>query len=155
MKDIDVDYWEKLSDEEKEWLRSFNMGVNRKNVEILEKLGVDADSASIIRKQEIKKYNAYERDIMNRSVRIRPNQDMVDALGHEEAFEATINLDNLDLEPEVPRKRDDGNYTPSDYMGSDFPNEDTLIAMIDHDRAKEEAKKVKDFMAEKKKRGAE
>ena len=153
MRDKHTDYADKLTDEQKEWLKNFDEGVIGREKKKLEKICTDPDSVTRILTREESNRNSERRDIMNKHVRIRPKNEHVEIVGIDEAFNDLLGNPNLDFEADIPRLRDDGNYTPEDYMGNEFPTEDTLIAMIDYDRVVEEAKKIKSIAEARKKRG--
>jgi hypothetical protein len=148
-----------MSKEEKEWLKNFNQALDMKDFKALAKImpkdKIVSDQEMRVRKEISESVNAKQRDIFYNQVPVQAlwNQRDEDGhiQGHDEALDTVIHskaetaIIDPTLNPVYPVREQNSRYSDYDYNPPSFPDEDALIAAIDHDRAQAEKQKVKSF----------
>ena len=139
-----------MTADEIEWLKKFDQAFEHNDYDALEKITPNEELVEDVKRRQRGEHHARHRDIYTKqkAVHVNPSQGSYD-----ESFDNFIEGDSSvehyeedeTLNPKQIRTKYGDRYTPEDYCKPGIPNEDGLIDLIDAEREKIEAKKVKRF----------
>jgi hypothetical protein len=157
-----------MTEEEKQWLENFNKisgdvtdeetgeikKIRQMDLKALAKIVPDPKIVTEVSRKVVAEDNAKRRDIYNNMKPLHALHEDEDGneVPHDLGLEYVIygktdnqEIEDLTLNPAYPAREREQRYTDYDYNPPSFPDEDALIAAIDHDRAQAEKQKVKSF----------